>query len=249
MRILLTNDDGCYAKGIRFLYEAIQDLAEVTVVAPARNRSGTSCGLTLNQPLQVFTLDNGFISVDGTPADCVHLAFTGMLKHKPDLILSGINHGENLSDDVLYSGTVGAAIEGVNNGVPGFAFSLVNQKCTYFDSAAKAARELVLYHLENPLPKNTLLNVNVPDIPYEQIQGHEITRLGSRYVPEPSLDMSDPRGNTVYWIGLPGHVSDDSPGTDFHAVKSNRISITPINIDMTKYNILSEVQNWLDNKI
>lgn len=244
MRILLSNDDGYLAPGLAALAEALAPLGEITVVAPERNRSGASNSLTLDRPLSLKKAHNGFYYVNGTPTDCVHLAVTGMLDQVPDLVVSGINDGPNMGDDTIYSGTVAAATEGYLLGVPAIAVSM-GAWGEHFATAARVAADLVRRHLEKPFPMAALLNVNVPDVPYEQLQGMEITRLGRRHKAEPVIRAIDPRGATIYWIGAAGKAADAGEGTDFHAVLNRRVSITPLQIDLTAYPQLNSFRDWM----
>jgi 5'-nucleotidase len=246
MRILVSNDDGYQAPGIRALAEALGAMGEVTVVAPERDRSGASNSLTLENPIRAARTENGFIRVDGTPTDCVHLALTGLLEHEPDIVVAGINAGPNLGDDVLYSGTVAAAMEGRFLGLPAIAVSLASHRPTYFDTAARVARDLVGRLQSDPLPADTILNVNVPDLPWEGINGFEATRLGNRHKAEGVVKAQDPRGRPIYWIGPAGSEQDAGPGTDFCAVRTGRVSITPIQVDLTRYTALDKVAGWLE---
>lgn len=243
MRILVSNDDGYQAPGIICLAKALKEIAEVTVVAPERDRSGASHSLTLDLPLRAAQADNGFIRVDGTPTDCVHLAITGLLEHEPDIVVAGINEGANLGDDVLYSGTVAAAMEGRFLGLPALAISLVGRQ--HYDSAARVVKHLIALLQEDPLPADTILNINVPDLPWESIAGFEATRLGHRHKAERIIPGTDPHGRVIYWVGPAGAEQDAGPGTDFHAVKNRYVSITPILIDLTRYSALDKVANWL----
>jgi len=245
MRILLSNDDGYQAPGIICLYEALKEEAELTVVAPARNRSGASNSLTLDSPLRATEMENGFISVEGTPTDCVHLAITGLLEKEPDMVIAGINAGANLGDDVLYSGTVAAAVEGRFLGLPAIAVSLCGEPFHHYDSAAKAVKIIIQQLANKPLPANTILNVNVPDLPWTSIKGFIATRLGHRHKAEPVYRDKDPRGKAIYWVGPPGEEQDAGPGTDFHAIANGSISVTPLQIDMTHYESVDVVANWL----
>ena len=247
MRILISNDDGYQALGIATLAASLAELAEVIVVAPDRDRSGASNSLTLRRPLYSRHHDNGFISVEGgTPTDCVHLAITGLLDQDPDMVVSGINAGPNMGDDVLYSGTVAAAMEGRFLGLPALAVSLASQHAVHFDTAARVSKQLVMRLLEDPLPADTILNVNVPDVAWEQLAGFEATRLGYRHRAEPMVKASDPRGRTIYWVGAAGSEQDAGPGTDFHAVRLGYVSITPIQVDLTRYRSLDQVACWLE---
>jgi 5'-nucleotidase len=245
MRILVSNDDGYQAPGIRCLAEALRAMAEVTVVAPERNRSGASNSLTLEYPLRATEVAPGVTFVDGTPTDCVHLALTGLLDHEPDMVVAGINAGANLGDDVLYSGTVAAATEGRFLGYPAIAVSLAGEGLHHYETAARAAIQLINLLQHDPLPADTILNVNVPDIPWGRLEGFEATRLGRRHKSEPVIKSKDPRGRDIYWVGPAGLEQDAGPGTDFHAVRYNRVSVTPIQIDLTRYTALEQVANWL----
>ncbi len=245
MRILLSNDDGYFAPGLAALAEALSPLAQVTVVAPERDRSGASNSLTLDRPLMLRQAGNGFYYVNGTPTDCVHLAVTGMLDHLPDMVISGINHGANMGDDTIYSGTVAAATEGFLLGVPAIAVSLVSSRHAHFDTAARVVRELVERFQHQPLAQPTLLNVNVPDVPYAALRGSEITRLGKRHKAEAVVKAENPRGQTVYWVGAAGAAQDAGAGTDFEAVTRNVVSITPLQIDLTHYGQVDAVRNWM----
>lgn len=246
MRILVSNDDGYQAKGIIQLATALREIAEVIVVAPDRDRSGASNSLTLKNPLYINPHDEGAYSVEGTPTDCVHLAITGLLEQEPDMVVSGINAGSNMGDDVLYSGTVAAAIEGRFLGLPALAISLASAQSEHFATAARVAKELVLKLLSAPLPADTILNVNVPDLPWEELAGYQATRLGQRHKSEPVLKTTDPRGNTIYWVGPAGSEQDAGPGTDFFAVRNGYVSITPLQVDLTRYGVLELLAHWLE---
>ncbi len=246
MRILLSNDDGYLAEGITVLAKALRTLGELTVVAPERNRSGASSSLTLDRPIRAHVVSEGFIRVDGTPTDCVHLAVTGLLHESPDMVVSGINHGANMGDDVVYSGTVAAAIEGRFLGFPAVAVSLASHEGQHFQTAAQVTVQILKQLRRSPLPPNTILNVNVPDIPFEQLQGFAATRLGSRHKSEPVIQAKDPRGQTIYWIGPAGAEQDAGPGTDFHAVKNGYVSVTPLMVDLTRHNLIKDVADWLE---
>lgn len=245
MKILVSNDDGFLAPGINILAKALKEIGEVTVVAPDRNRSGASNSLTLDNALRTTTAENGFICVNGTPTDCVHLAVTGLLKEMPDMVVSGINQGSNLSDDVLYSGTVAAATEGRFLGLPSIAVSLVGPKCLHYETAAHVAKQLVIKLRKDPLPKDTILNVNVPDLPLTELRGFQVTRLGTRHIAEPTIKAVDPRGRKIYWIGQPGPEEDAGPGTDFHAVNTGYVSITPLQLDLTHYKVFEQLAGWV----
>jgi 5'-nucleotidase len=244
MKILVSNDDGVHAEGIRVLSEALAAIAEVTVVAPDRNHSGASHSLTLENPLRVETMThNGFFAVKGTPTDCVHLAVNELLKPAPDLVVSGINHGANLGDDVIYSGTVAAATEGRHLGLPAIAVSLVGGE--HFASAAHYACRLVQALMHQPLPADQILNVNVPDLPLSAIKGVRVTRLGCRHPAEAVIVEQDPRGRPIYWIGPPGATQDAGEGTDFAAIEAGYVSITPLQVDITAYRHMAGLQEWI----
>jgi 5'-nucleotidase len=245
MRILLSNDDGYFAPGLAALYAALSPIAEVTVVAPERDKSGASNSLTLDRPLSIRKAPNGFFFLNGTPTDCVHMAVTGMLDWVPDMVVSGINHGSNMGDDTIYSGTVAAATEGFLLGIPSIAVSLVSKSGQNFETAAQVAAELVLRQQKSPLSVASLLNVNVPDIPKDQLQGFEITRLGKRHKAEPVVKTTNPRGDVVYWIGAAGAAADAGPGTDFYATQNNRVSITPLQMDLTHFQHMKSVADWI----
>jgi 5'-nucleotidase len=250
LNILLANDDGYRAEGLRFLTEALNGVAPLTVVAPDRNCSGASHSLTLEIPLRVQQVDaDTWYVINGTPTDCVHLAITGLFEHEFDMVVSGVNDGANLGDDVLYSGTVAAAIEGRFLGLPTIAVSLVAGGGTgpHFATAARVARELVLRVLAKPMHRSMILNVNVPDLPYERLNGFEVTRLGHRHRAEAAVQGVDPRGRPIYWIGAAGAGEDAGPGTDFHAVASGRVSVTPLQVDLTRHAALDELRDWLQD--
>lgn len=247
LKILISNDDGVYAEGIRTLAKELESIAEVVIVAPDRNRSGASNSLTLEQPLRVSEIEPNVYSVQGTPTDCVHFALNELLKDDlPDLVLSGINHGANLGDDVLYSGTVAAAMEGHFLGVQSIAFSLVGKK--HFATAATIAKEIVLQHLRNPIPTNRLLNINIPDLPEEALMETSVTRLGARHHAEEMIKQQDPRGHDIYWLGPPGKEQDAGEGTDFYAVERGSVSVTPLQVDLTAHESLRSMDNWLKDK-
>lgn len=232
MKILVSNDDGYLAPGIQALADALAAIADITVVAPDSNRSGSSNSLTLDRPLTVVRSANGVYSINGTPSDCVHVALTGILQERPDLIVSGINQGQNMGDDTLYSGTVAAATEGFLFGIPAIAFSQVRHGWEHIDSAARVAREMVLRRFDE-LPSPYLLNVNIPNLPYEQLGPVEATRLGKRHESEKVIRQTDPHGREIFWIGPCGQARDAGEGTDFHATSLGRISVTPLQIDLT----------------
>ncbi len=247
-KILLSNDDGVDAEGLATLARAMEQLAKIHVVAPDRNRSGASNSLTLSVPLRVSTRPNGWISVQGTPTDCVHLAITGLLKDGVDMVVSGINEGSNLGDDVWYSGTVAAAMEGRFLGLPAIAVSLSgkNGHCEHYPTAAQVAKLMVQRLMVHPLPAGTILNVNVPDLPFSELQGYEVTRLGTRHRAEPTIQQLDPRGRPIYWVGPSGAQQDAGPGTDFHAIDHRKVSITPLRVDLTQYEAFEPLSIWAE---
>lgn len=244
MRILLSNDDGYFAPGLAALAAALEGLAEIVVVAPEQNRSGASNSLTLDRPLSLRTAPNGYYFVNGTPTDCVHLAVTGMLETLPDMIVSGINHGANMGDDTIYSGTVAAATEGFLLGIPSIAISLASHDGQHFETAGRVARDLVERFIRDPIRQPLLLNVNVPDIPYADLQGFEVTRLGKRHKAEPVVKVQSPRNETVYWVGAAGAAQDAGTGTDFNAVERGAVSLTPLQIDLTHQAQLPALREW-----
>jgi len=248
VKILVSNDDGYRAEGIQRLREALSTLAEVTVVAPDRNRSGASNSLTLDVPLRVFQADPGIYYVLGTPTDCVHLAMSGLFDYEHDMVVSGVNDGPNLGDDVLYSGTVAAAVEGRFLGLPTLAVSLCTAPNSprHFETGAQVARVLVQHLLRKPLEHALILNVNVPDVPFEQLRGFRTARLGNRHRSERVLPSQDPRGRPVYWVGPAGSEQDAGPGTDFHAVTQGYVSVTALQVDLTHHRALPVLERWLD---
>ncbi len=245
MHILVSNDDGYTAPGIEALVDALRDLAEISVVAPEVNHSGASNSLTLSRPLAVRKAPNGFTYVNGTPSDCVHVALTGLLDRRPDLIVSGINNGANLGDDTLYSGTVAAAAEGYLFGIPSIAFSLVSKAWSNLEAAAQQARAVVAHQLTQPLTGATLLNVNIPDLPLNKMLGIQATRLGKRHPSQSVIPTTTPSGETVYWIGPSGAAQDDSEGTDFCALQRGYVSVTPLRLDLTQQTQISQVAQWV----
>lgn len=245
MRILLSNDDGYLAPGLAALAAALQNLGEVIVIAPERNRSGASNSLTLDRPLHLRHASNGFGYVNGTPTDCVHLAVTGLLDSLPDIVISGVNHGANMGDDTIYSGTVAAATEGFLLGIPSLAISLVARGGEHFATAAQVALEMVKRFERSPLTQAVLLNINVPDVPYAQLRGLEVTRLGKRHKAEPVVKTNSPRGDPVYWIGAAGGAQDAGAGTDFNAVERATVSVTPLQVDLTQFSQLQAIRNWI----
>lgn len=245
MRILISNDDGYFAPGLAALAASLSKLADVVVVAPERDRSGASNSLTLDRPLSVKKAANGFYYVNGTPTDCVHVAVTGFLDQRPDLVVSGINHGPNMGEDTLYSGTVAAATEGFLLGIPAIAVSLAG-KNNHFDTAAQVASDLVQRFIAKPFASPMLLNVNVPDLSPDALAGHEVTRLGRRHMAEPVIRAQNPRGDTVYWVGPVGPEQDAGDGTDFSAIRNRQVSITPLMIDLTARDQLGAINTWLN---
>jgi 5'-nucleotidase len=246
MRILVSNDDGYLAPGLAALAAAMRPFGTVTVVAPEQNSSGASNSLTLSRPLTVSTASNGVTYINGTPSDCVHIALTGLLDERPDLIVSGINNGQNMGDDTIYSGTVAAAMEGYLFGIPAMAFSLVDKGYAHLDAAAAMAAEVVRRHLQKPLPGAFLLNVNLPNRPVAEIRGIVATRLGKRHPSEPVVRAVNPRGEAIYWIGPAGGAKEGGPGTDFHATSAGYVSVTPLQIDLTHDDQLEGVRAWLE---
>jgi 5'-nucleotidase len=247
VKILVSNDDGYRSRGIRLLKEALGSLAEVTIVAPDRNRSGASNSLTLDMPLRLFESEPGIYCVQGTPTDCVHLAITGLFDYEHDMVVSGVNDGANLGDDTLYSGTVAAAIEGRFLGLPAVAISLCTapDEEAHFGTAAQVARQLVEQLVKSPLEPTLILNVNVPNVPFAALKGFRSTRLGFRHRSEPILRAHDPRGRPVYWVGPAGPQQDAGPGTDFEAISQGYVSVTPLQIDLTRHSALPALQHWL----
>ena len=245
MRILLSNDDGYFAPGLAALAQALAPLADITVVAPERDRSGASNSLTLDRPLSVKRAANGFLFVNGTPTDCVHLAVTGLLDHLPDMVVSGINLGANMGDDTIYSGTVAAATQGFLLGVPSIAVSLASKAGRHYDTAARVTREMVERLRRVPMSGPVLLNINVPDLAYDELHGLEITRLGKRHKAEPVVKELNPRKETVYWVGPAGGAQDAGEGTDFYAIAAQRVSVTPLQVDLTHMNQIPLLRDWL----
>ena len=245
MHFLLSNDDGYQSPGISALAEVLESIGKVTVVAPDRDCSGASNSLTLDSPLYVKQDERGFYYVNGTPSDCVHLAITGLLDEEPDMVVSGINSGANLGDDVLYSGTVAAAMEGRFLGCPAIAFSLVGEKPVDYSASKLVVTEIVKSLIKNPLD-DALLNVNIPDVNYDEIKGFKASRLGNRHKSEPVIKTLDPKGRNVYWVGPVGAEQDAGEGTDFHAIRSKYVSITPIQIDLTRHQSLASLSDWVE---
>jgi len=245
VHILLSNDDGYLAPGLGAMATALSETDTITVVAPERDRSGSSNSLTLERPLRVHMAENGFYFVTGTPTDCVHLAITGLLDEEPDMVVSGINAGANMGDDVLYSGTVAAAMEGRFLGLPAIAVSMTSYDPLHYETGVKAIAGIIDRLRSEPLQQTSILNVNVPDVPWEEIKGYRITRLGNRHKSEGVIRQTDPRGDAMYWVGPPGAAQDAGEGTDFHAVEKKFISITPLQIDLTRYDSLHYLEDWL----
>ncbi len=247
MHILVSNDDGYLAEGLNCLVKHLRKIARVTVVAPQTDHSGASHSLTLDRPLLPHTAHNGFIAINGTPTDCVHIAITALLKNDPpDIVISGINHGPNMGDDILYSGTIAAATEGRFLGLPAIAVSLGSFEGQHFASASQVIVKVIKRLQVEPLASDSILNINVPDVKYEQLEGIKITRLGKRHKAEPAVEALDPRQRKVYWLGLIGDEADAGPGTDFYALNNKQVSITPIKIDLTHYELLESLQQWSD---
>jgi len=245
MKILLSNDDGYLAPGLAALRRALEEVAELVVVAPESNHSGASNALTLDRPLRVQQIESNFYAINGTPADCVHIALTGLLDEKPDLVVSGINSGANLGDDTLYSGTVAAAMEGRFLGLPAIAVSLAGRKMQHFETAASIVADMIVKLDKQPLPADILLNVNVPDVPLSELKGVRATRLGHRLPPSPAVKAKDPNGRTVYWIGPAGLADNKADGTDFAAVIEHYASISPIQFDLTHHPRVAHLAEWL----
>lgn len=244
MNILVSNDDGYLAQGLSCIVEKLRSHAEISVVVPDRDRSGASNSLTLDNPLRAIRGDNGFIRVNGTPTDCVHLAITGLLQQEPDMVIAGINAGANMGDDVLYSGTVAAAMEGRFLGFPAMAVSLAGQQLVHYETAAEVVIKVLARLRSTPLPADIILNINVPDVPFKELQGFAVTRLGNRHKSEPVIKMNDPRGQAVYWVGPVGGEQDAGPGTDFDAIKNQQVSMTPLQVDLTRHDELAMLKDW-----
>jgi len=245
MHILISNDDGYLSPGIRALYEAMQALGQATIVAPDRNRSGASNSLTLSHPVFVQQREPCIYSIEGTPTDCVNIALSGLLETNQDMVVSGINDGPNMGDDVMYSGTVAAAIEGRHLGHPALAVSMASHEPTHYATAARVVSTLVSHLKEVPLPSDTILNINVPDLPMAKLKGLRATHLGTRHPSQNAIRQLSPRGETLYWLGAAGDINDDGPGTDFAAVKDAYVSVTPLQIDLTRKDSVSTVSDWL----
>jgi len=246
VKILLSNDDGYRAPGIQALAKTLSGCGELCVVAPDRDRSGASNSLTLDRPLRVSQVGEDAYSVNGTPTDCVHLAVTGLLNYEPDIVISGVNAGSNMGDDTIYSGTVAAAMEGRFLGLPAIAVSLVGESFSHYETACQVVARLLKQEHFRQLPANIILNVNVPDVPWGDIAGMEVTRLGQRHRAEPVVKSIDPRGRDIYWVGPAGPEQDAGPGTDFYAVRHNCVSITPLHVDLTRHAALAGLTDWLE---
>lgn len=246
MRILISNDDGYLSPGIRALFDSMNRLGTATIVAPDRNRSGASNSLTLSHPIVAKQHEERVYSLEGTPTDCVNIAVSGLLGEEQDMVVSGINDGPNMGDDTLYSGTVAAAIEGRHLGHPAIAVSMATFEPKHYDTAAAIVRNLVSHLAEVPLPSDTILNINVPDLPMDQIKGLRATRLGTRHQSRNAIRQTSPRGETIYWIGPAGDINDAGPGTDFEAVAEGYVSITPLQVDLTRKDTVQPVSDWLE---
>ncbi len=245
MKILVSNDDGYLATGINVLTAALEQVADVIVVAPDRNRSAASNSLTVHSPLRVSKVAENRYFVDGTPSDCVHLALTGFLDDEPDLVVSGINHGANLGDDVIYSGTVAAAMEGRFLGLPTIAVSLAGERLEHFDTAARVVTDMVKKIDTASVAADVILNVNVPNLPYDELEGVVAARLGFRHKSEPIIETRDPHGRRIYWVGPAGKGADAGEGTDFHAVENGAVAVTPLKVDLTRHDALTDLSDWL----
>lgn len=245
MKILISNDDGYRAPGLACLVQGLAAMADITVVVPDRDRSGASNSLTLENPIRAQVLENGFIRVNGTPTDCVHLAITGLLEQEPDMVISGINAGANLGDDVIYSGTVAAAMEGRFLGYPAIAVSLAGRRLENYATAVRAVQRIIERLRKDPLPAEIILNVNVPDLSWDELAGFMVTRLGHRHKAEPVIMAEDPRGRPIYWIGESGPEQDAGPGTDFHAVRHSFVSVTPLQVDLTRHGVIERLRDWM----
>lgn len=246
MKVLLSNDDGVYAPGLEILAQVMAEEHQVSVVAPDRNRSGASNSLTLDRPLEAHQHHNGFYGINGTPTDCVHLGISGIFNEQPDLVISGINAGGNLGDDVIYSGTVAAAMEGRYLSLPPIAVSLAGSNPENYRAAAEVVRQLVKDIRKLVLAPRTVININVPDLPLDEIKGIHVTRLGHRVLADTPVESIDPRGAKRYWIAGAGAAQDCGPGTDFYAIKEGYVSLTALNVDMTQYSGMDNLSNWLE---
>ena len=245
MHILISNDDGYKSKGIQVLINELKKIAQITVVAPSRNRSGASSSLSLDRSIKVTKKEDSFYFLSGTPTDCVHIALTGLMQTLPDMVISGINHGPNLGDDTIYSGTVAAAIEGYLLDIPSFAISMGNVNPKHFETAAKVTSDLIKLYNKKKVSSASLLNINVPDIPYDELKGLEVTRLGKRHAAEKAMEKKHTQKESLYWIGEVGQPNDGGPGTDFYALKNNFVSISPIHPDLTDFKKIEITKNWI----
>ena len=245
MHILISNDDGYKSKGIQVLINELKKIAQITVVAPSRNRSGASSSLSLDRSIKVTKKEDSFYFLSGTPTDCVHIALTGLMQTLPDMVISGINHGPNLGDDTIYSGTVAAAIEGYLLDIPSFAISMGSVNPKHFETAAKVTSDLIKLYNKKKVSSASLLNINVPDIPYNELKGLEVTRLGKRHAAERAMEKKHTQKESLYWIGEVGQPNDGGPGTDFYALKNNFVSISPIHPDLTDFKKIEITKNWI----
>ena len=245
MHLLLSNDDGIQAIGLKYLADSLSKIGKITVVAPNRNHSASSNSLTLDRPSRAQKLSENWYSVDGTPTDCVHLAITGLINEEPNIVVSGMNAGANLGDDVIYSGTVAAAMEGRFLGLPAVAISITSFQPSYFEDAAQMSYEMISKLTTTQLPNDVIININIPDLPKEEINGIQTTRLGNRHKAEPVIQAEDPRGKPIYWVGAAGPEQDSGPGTDFHAIKNGYVSVSPMHLDLTHYKVMQEVSDWV----
>lgn len=245
MHILISNDDGYKSKGIQVLINELKKIAQITVVAPSRNRSGASSSLSLDRSIKVTKKEDSFYFLSGTPTDCVHIALTGLMQTLPDMVISGINHGPNLGDDTIYSGTVAAAIEGYLLDIPSFAISMGSVNPKHFETAAKVTSDLIKLYNKKKVSSASLLNINVPDIPYDELKGLEVTRLGKRHAAEKAMEKKHTQKESLYWIGEVGQPNDGGPGTDFYALKNNFVSISPIHPDLTDFKKIEMTKNWI----
>ena len=245
MHILISNDDGYKSKGIQVLINELKKIAQITVVAPSRNRSGASSSLSLDRSIKVTKKEDSFYFLSGTPTDCVHIALTGLMQTLPDMVISGINHGPNLGDDTIYSGTVAAAIEGYLLDIPSFAISMGSVNPKHFETAAKVTSDLIKLYNKKKVSSASLLNINVPDIPYDELKGLEVTRLGKRHAAEKAMEKKHTQKESLYWIGEVGQPNDGGPGTDFYALKNNLVSISPIHPDLTDFRNIEMTKNWI----
>ncbi len=244
MHFLISNDDGIQAAGLELLVHALSPLGKITVVAPNRNRSASSNSLTLDRPIRAHLVAENWYSVDGTPTDCVHLAVTGLLKDEPSMVVSGINAGANLGDDVIYSGTVAAAMEGRFLGLPAVAISVTSSQPLYLEVAAQVSHAMITELTSTQLPSDVIININIPDVSRPELKGIQTTRLGNRHKAEPVIKSADPRGKPIYWVGAAGPEQDAGPGTDFHAIKNGYVSVSPMHLDLTHYNAMQAVKQW-----